>query len=65
MLVLNQEILINLELSHACNLDCNEKHAFFTSEQPKRYIFMVMSTSLRSSPLSFGQYIYKIWLEIL
>ena len=29
-------------------LACNDKNAFFTSEQP--------------APLSFGQYIYKIWL---
>ena len=32
-------------------LACNDKNVFFTSEQPKRY-------------KSFGQYIYKIWLEI-
>ena len=37
-------------------LACNDKNAFFTSEQPKRY--KLWSCQKMCAPLSFGQYIY-------
>ena len=46
-------------------LACNYKIPFSTSEQPKRYKLWSFSENVWYSPLSFGQYIYKIWLEII
>ena len=41
-------------------LGCNDKNAFLTSEQPKPYKLWACQKRC-----DFGQYIYKIWLEII
>ena len=46
-------------------LACNDKNAFFTSEQPKRYKLWSCQKMCNALHYLFGQYIYKIWLEII
>ena len=46
-------------------LACHEKRTFFISVQSKIYILWPCQKVLQCSLISFGQYIYKIWFEII
>ena len=41
------------------NLACNQKHTFFTSEQPKRYNLWSCQKMCEALHYSFGQYTFK------
>ena len=45
-------------------LACNEKRAFFTSEQHKRFKLWYVRKFVTLS-IIYGQYIYKMWLKIV
>ena len=46
-------------------LACNDKTAFFNPEEPKRYKLWPGQKMCDALHYLLGQYIYKIWLEII